>query len=190
MLKNKLKTCAWLFGINLFISAFAFGGGFTVIPMIRKYFVQKKHIIDDDELMGMTAMAQSAPGAIAINLSTLAGFRVSGIAGAISSGIGAVTPPLVILSIVSIWYTTVQSNHTISIFFKGMQAGVAALIVEFVATAYKGIIKGKSIFFIIITPAVLIASFLFSINIVVIISICIFLSILRVFLNKRKIKND
>ena len=189
MLKNTLKTCAWLFGINLLISAFAFGGGYTVIPVIRKYFVQKKRLMNDDELMGMTAMAQSSPGAIAINLSSLTGFRVGGVAGAISSAAGAVTPPLIILSVVSLWYSAVQNNHVISIIFKGMQAGVAALIADFASSTYRTILRQKSLFFTVMTPAVVIASFIFSINIILIICICICLSLIRALL-KNGAKHD
>ena len=48
---NKMKDLVWLFGINMFISAFTFGGGYVVIPMIKKYYVEKKGYFDEDELM-------------------------------------------------------------------------------------------------------------------------------------------
>lgn len=69
---SKPHLYSWLFSINLFISAFTFGGGYVVVPMIRKYFVEQKKLFDEDELMNMAAVAQSVPGAIAINLSALA----------------------------------------------------------------------------------------------------------------------
>ena len=72
------KDIVWLFGINVFISTFTFGGGYVVIPMIRKYYVEKKAYFDEDELMKIAAIAQSSPGAIAINMSALAGYRVKG----------------------------------------------------------------------------------------------------------------
>ena len=55
MKKTTLRQLAWLFCINLFISAFTFGGGYVVIPMIRKYFVQKKHFLTEEEVMELAA---------------------------------------------------------------------------------------------------------------------------------------
>ena len=82
MADGKLKRLAWLFFINLFISSFTFGGGYVVIPMIRKYFVQKKKYLSEEEVMELAAISQSSPGAIAVNLSTLAGYKTAGMAGA------------------------------------------------------------------------------------------------------------
>ena len=61
MKKTTFRQLAWLFCINLFISAFTFGGGYVVIPMIRKYFVQKKHFLTE-EVMELAAISQSSPG--------------------------------------------------------------------------------------------------------------------------------
>ena len=53
MEKKRLSLYLWLFKVNFFISAFTFGGGYVVIPMIRKYFVTEKHLFSEDELMDM-----------------------------------------------------------------------------------------------------------------------------------------
>ena len=52
-LKQRTRTYAWLFGVNLFISSFTFGGGYIVVPMVRRYFVQKKRCFTEEELMSM-----------------------------------------------------------------------------------------------------------------------------------------
>ncbi len=70
-MKQNIKTYAWLLGINLFISAFTFGGGYIVVPMVRRFFVLKKHFFTEEELVNMAAVAQSTPGAIAVNPSAL-----------------------------------------------------------------------------------------------------------------------
>ena len=77
-MKQRLKTYAWLLSANLFISAFTFGGGYIVVPMIRRFFVLKKPYLTEEELINLAAIAQSSPGAIAINLSALAGYKVPG----------------------------------------------------------------------------------------------------------------
>lgn len=68
------KRMLWLFGVNLYISAFTFGGGYVVLPMVRKAFVEKKGLFSEEELLDMAAIAQSSPGAIAVNLAVLAGY--------------------------------------------------------------------------------------------------------------------
>lgn len=74
---EKLKLLLWLFKTDFFISSFTFGGGYVVLPMIRKYFIEQKHLFSEDELMDMSAVAQSSPGAIAINLAVLCGKKVA-----------------------------------------------------------------------------------------------------------------
>ena len=129
---KKGRLCLWLFGINLLISAFAFGGGYVVVPMIRKYFVTRKGLFTEDDLVGMAAVAQSSPGAIAMNLAALAGYRTAGVIGSVVSCVAGVLPPLLLLSVISVFYTVFSQNVLIAAILKGMQAGVAALIVDVV----------------------------------------------------------
>ncbi len=151
----------WLSGINLFISAFTFGGGYVVVPMIRKYFVFQKKLFSEEELMNMAAIAQSSPGAIAVNLSVLAGYRAAGVPGIVISGISAVIPPLVILSVISAWYAAFAANTLIAAVLKGMQAGVAALIVDFVADMTAMVLKENSLLLTVMMPASFAACFIF-----------------------------
>lgn len=76
MKANKLKDLTWLFFINIFISSFTFGGGYVVVSMVRKYFVEKRKIFNESDLITMSAISQTTPGAIAINLAALAGYKV------------------------------------------------------------------------------------------------------------------
>ena len=126
------KTGIWLFGVNLYISTFTFGGGYIVIPMIRKIFVQQKQLFTESELLEMAAIAQSSPGAIAVNLSVLAGRRTLGLAGALISAVGAVLPSFIILALISSCYDAFRTQPVINACLKGMEAGVAALIVQLV----------------------------------------------------------
>lgn len=153
---KKAKTYFWLFGINLFISSFTFGGGYVVIPMIRKYFVYRRKCFSEEELMDMAAVAQSSPGAIAVNLSVLAGRRAGGLPGAVLSGLGAVIPPLVILSAISFWYAAFRESAAISALLKGMEAGAAALIVDAVGGMFGALLGGENK----LLPAVAAAAFL------------------------------
>ena len=169
----------WLFSINLFISAFTFGGGYVVVPMIRKYFVEQKKLFDEDELMNMAAVAQSVPGAIAINLSALAGYRCAGTAGVLISCLASILPPIVILSFISSWYTYFAANAVIAAVLKGMQAGAAALIVDLVIDMTNMIIKERSPFLTLMIPASFAAGFIFHINVAVILGICCIMCVFR-----------
>ena len=178
-MREKIKLWLWLACINLFISAFTFGGGYVVVPMIRKYFVEKKHLFDEEELIRMAAIAQSTPGAIAVNMASLAGYRAAGMAGLVISGICSVIPPLVILSVVSKWYAAVAANTVI------MQAGVAALIVDFVVDMTRAVLKERSPLLSTMTAVVFAISFLTDTNIAVILLVCCGLCAGRVWFRKR-----
>ena len=140
---EKLKLLLWLFKTDFFISSFTFGGGYVVLPMIRKYFIEQKHLFSEDELMDMSAVAQSSPGAIAINLAVLCGKKVAGWPGIFVAGIAAVLPPLLILSAVSACYRNLIDNPVVVAVLKGMEAGVAALIADVVWYMSHMIVKKK-----------------------------------------------
>lgn len=188
MIGERTKLYIWLLVINLFISTFTFGGGYVVVPMIRKYFVSSKKLLNEDELLHIAAIAQSSPGAIAINLSTLAGFRVAGMGGAVISCTAAVIPSLIILVFISMFYAAFAANPLISAILRGMQAGVAALIVDFVADMCSMLIKERSLFMTLMIPAAFLANFVLEINVAFILVACILISIVRVWLNERRKK--
>lgn len=94
--KHSRKDYLTLFTSTFTLSAFTFGGGFVIIPLMRKKFVEQLHWIDEEEMMDLTAIAQSSPGAIAVNASILVGYRVAGVPGALVTVLGTVLPPLII----------------------------------------------------------------------------------------------
>lgn len=187
-MKQRIKVYVWLLAANLFISAFTFGGGYIVVPMVRRLFVVKKQYFTEEDLINMAAVAQSTPGAIAINLSALAGYKVAGIAGALISCFAAVIPPLVILTFVSAFYKVFVSNAYITAILKGMEAGVAALMVDLIIDMCSMILKKRSIFLTAMVPLAFIANFVLGINVAVILFVCCMLCILQVFYKKRKEK--
>ena len=185
MNKYKLKDLIWLFFINIFISSFTFGGGYVVVSMVRKYFVEKRRLFSEDELITMSAISQTTPGAIAINLSALAGYKVAGTAGTIISCIGAIIPPITILTGVSLWYQVFSTNHIIMAVLKGMQAGIAAIIVDLLIGMTRAITDQKSKLLTAMIPITFIASYIFKVNIVVIISITIVVAVGQLYYQRR-----
>ena len=157
------KTVFWIFGVNFYISMFTFGGGYIVIPMIRKIFVQQKQLFTEAELLEMAAIAQSSPGAIAVNLSVLAGRRTFGIAGAWISAFGAVLPSFLILALISSCYDAFRTQPLINACLKGMEAGVAALIVQLVADMSAAIFRQKQKLPHVILPVTFLCAFVLEI---------------------------
>lgn len=176
-MKEKIRFYLWLCYVNLFISTFTFGGGYVVIPMIRKYFIEQKKLFKEDELMEMAAIAQSSPGAIAINLSILAGKRCANWAGIFISSICSIIPPIIILSFISTWYVAFSNNLYIAAILKGMQAGVAALIVDLIIDMYKMILQEKSLLLTLLVPCAFIANAFFNINVMLILLVSSLISL-------------
>lgn len=187
-MKKGIKIYVWLFATNLFISAFTFGGGYIVVPMVRRFFVAQKQYFTEEDLINMAAIAQSTPGAIAINLSALAGYKAAGMTGAFISCFAAVIPPLIILTVVSAFYKIFVANTVIAAILKGMEAGVAALMVDLITDMCSLILKKKSLFLSAMIPLAFIANYIMGINVALILFFCCFLCILQVFYKKRKRK--
>lgn len=134
--KNRLWT---LFKTCFLISACTFGGGMVIISLLQKKFVEELGWIDQNEVMDLTAIAQSCPGVMSVNTSIMIGYRICGPLGAVITALGTVMPPMIILSLISLFYAQFRSNPAVSVILKGMQAGVAMIIaaaVQLVGTAW------------------------------------------------------
>ena len=99
-----------LFLSTLYISAFTFGGGYVIITFMKRKFVDEKHWIDEQEMLDLTALAQSCPGAIAVNAAILVGWRVGGALGMAAAVLGTIIPPMAILSAISFFYAAFATN--------------------------------------------------------------------------------
>ena len=93
--KSKILT---LFLTFLKIGAFTFGGGYAMIPLIQREIVLRRRWITDDDILEITAIAESTPGPIAVNSATFVGYRVGGLPGAALSTVGVVLPSFVIIT--------------------------------------------------------------------------------------------
>lgn len=171
-MKEKLTRYRTLFLSALKLSAFTFGGGFVIIPLMRKRFVEELHWIEEQEMLDLTALAQSSPGAIAVNASILVGYHVAGVMGALLSIIGTVLPPLVIISAISMFYTAFRDNAIVGMAMTGMLAGVAAVICDVVITMGKAVFQKKRVLPVLVLLGSFIAVRFFSVNIILVIFAC------------------
>lgn len=185
-MKKDLKFFWTLFISTFTLSAFTFGGGYVIVPLMRKKFVETLGWIDEEEMLDLIAIAQSAPGPIAVNSSIIIGYRLAGIPGALVTTFGTVLPPMVILSVISQFYTAFRDNVVVSLVLKGMGIGVAAVIVDVVYTMAKGVVKTKDALWIIVMCAALVAALFTSLNVVFVILACGVVGAINVIVQDKK----
>jgi chromate transporter len=127
-----------LFFTFLKIGFFTFGGGFAMIPIIEREIVNKRRWIEASEVADIFAVAQTIPGAIAINSSTFVGFKVAGKKGALIATAGVILPSLLIITLIAAFFTRFQDNRMVQDAFLGIRSCIVALI------GYAGITMTKS----------------------------------------------
>ncbi len=183
---SRLKICTVLFFSMLYISAFTFGGGFVIVTLMKQRFVDKYKWIDEKEMLDITSLSQSAPGAIAVNAAVMVGKKLGGIPGIICAVAGTIIPPLAIIGIISVFYNAFSDNPYISLILKGMQAGVAAVIIDVACSLSSGYFKNKKIFEILIIALSFTAAFFFKINVIFIILAAALIGTANFLIEKRR----
>ena len=118
-----------LFYSMVYLSTFTFGGGYVIVTLMQKKFVDEYHWINKDEMLDLVAIAQSAPGAIAVNGAIVVGYKIAGILGIIVSVIATILPPFIIISVVSVFYSIFKENLIVHIFINGINTVLVQLIV-------------------------------------------------------------
>lgn len=170
---KKDKHFYWKLFLSTFtLSAFTFGGGYVIVPLMQKRFVKELKWIDEDEMLDLVAIGQSAPGPIAINTSILVGYRMAGVPGAFLTILGTVLPPLVTITVISFFYIAFRDNFIVKALMKGMSAGVAAVIADVVIDMAARIIKNKALLPVIVMVLAFIAAAILHVNIIYILLIC------------------
>lgn len=166
---EKKKSLLTLFLSTLYLSTFTFGGGYVIVSLMKSKFVDELGWLSKEEMLDMAAIAQSAPGAIAVNAALVIGYKIFGMLGALVAMIGTVLPPLVIISVISVFYNWFKSNLIFALMLKGMQAGVSALLIKVIIDMTKEVLKEDMKFSILVISAALIAALVFRVNIMYII---------------------
>lgn len=132
-----------LFFETLYLSAFTFGGGYVIVSLLKKKFVDDLHWISEDEMLDLVAIAQSAPGPIAVNGAIVVGYKICGFPGILFSVLGAVIPPFLMLSVISLFYSAFRSNFMIHHMLSGMRCGVSAVIMSVTWDMASGVLVEK-----------------------------------------------
>ncbi len=181
---SKLKTALALFYTFLKIGAFTFGGGYAMIPLIRREMVENKKWINDDDLLEIIAIAESTPGPIAINAATFVGYRTAGFLGAFLSTCGVVLPSFIIILTIAFVLRRFHEIKAVQYAFEGIRAGVLALIFKALFTMFKKCKKGL-LSYIVMCLAFTAVAF-FKVNVLFVIITCAAIGLLFSFVAKRR----
>lgn len=180
--RARLKT---LFFSTLYLSTFTFGGGYVIISLLKKKFVDELKWINNEEMLDYVAIAQSAPGPIAVNGAIVIGYKVCGLWGIFFAVLGAVIPPFVILTVISAFYSIFKSNQYIQAALFGMKSGVSAVIVSVVWDMAAGVVRSNDALLIAIMVISFILNYYFNVNVVLIILGTLAIGIARSLITRR-----
>lgn len=175
-----------LFFSTLYLSTFTFGGGYVIVTLLKNKFVDELHWIDEDEMLDLVAIAQSSPGAIAVNGAIVVGYKLAGVPGILLSILGAIIPPLVILTVISYCYAAFKTNFYIQALLKGMRAGVGAVIVSVVYDMGSNVVKQKDPLLLVLMASSFIANYFFGVNVIYIILVVAALGVIRTLIRGRR----
>ena len=185
-MKNKISL--WeIFLTFLKISSFTFGGGYTIIPVIKDEFSAKRNLISEDDMMDIIAIGQSGPGAMAINTSILTGYKMKGIKGAFAAVLGSVVPCIVIITIVSYFYKEFSENQIVQIVLKAMSGAISAVLLLTTYDLYKNAIKDNTIYSYIAMIFAFVAAVFFNISTSLIILILALSGLIIFVISKREV---
>ena len=183
--KENQKILLWkIFVSTLYLSTFTFGGGYIIVTLMKKKFVDEYHWIEEKEMLDLVAIAQSSPGAIAVTGAIVVGYKLAGILGAVVSIFGTIIPPFAIISIISVGYNAFRDNYIVSQLLEGMQAGVGAVIASVTFEMGGQIGKEKDTVSILIMAGAFLASCILKVNVIYIVIMCGILGVIRTFLGK------
>lgn len=111
------------------IGIFTFGGGMAMIPLIKREVIERKEWVAQSDFLDMLAVAQSAPGPIALNIAVFVGYKMRGWRGALSAVLGVVVPSFVVILAIALLFAKVRDNKVVDSAFRAMRPAVVALIV-------------------------------------------------------------
>lgn len=174
-----------IFFETLYLSTFTFGGGYVIVSLLKKKFVDDLHWIDDDEMLDLVAIAQSSPGAIAVNGAIVLGEDLAGFPGAICAVLGAILPPFVIIGLISVFYNIFKENFIFEALLTGMGAGVAAVVISVALDMGSDVVKSKDSINLLIMILAFIANYFFNVNVIWIIIAAVMIGVIRALTSRK-----
>ena len=150
-----LKLFTTFFKIGLF----TFGGGYAMIPLIEREVVQRYRWLEGTEFVDLLAIAQSAPGVFAVNMSVFIGNKLRGTRGALAAALGCVLPSVVIILAIALFFSRFRHVEVVNNVFMGIRPVVVALIAVPVFNVAKSAKVGWATAWIPVLSALLVVAF-------------------------------
>lgn len=110
------------------IGAFTLGGGYAMIPIMEREFVDKHQWMDRQEFMDIMVVAQTTPGIFAIDMASHIGYKLRGVWGGIVGALGIALPSIIAIMVIAMFFQNFKDNEYIAKFFRGVRPAVVALI--------------------------------------------------------------
>ena len=188
MMKKDYSKLWTLFRSMFILSACTFGGGFVIVSLMKKKYVEELQWLEEEEMLDVTAITQSAPGPLPVNASVIIGYRIAGVAGSLTAILGTILPPMVIISIISLFYDQFRTNPYIATALQVMRAGVAAVIFDVVINLAGNVLKTKRILYITMMITAFIATYILDVSAMLVILTCLGIGLLDLVVTLRKKK--
>lgn len=186
MEKRDCKVLWQLFKAMFVLSACTFGGGFVIVSLMKKKFVEELKWMEEDEMLDITAITQSSPGPLPVNASVIIGYRMYGILGSVVAILGTIIPPMIIISVISMFYTQFRENTYIAIALQVMRAGVAAVIFDVVLNLAKNVVNTKRFMYVAMMIISFISTYFFKVSAMLIILVCLCIGIIDLLISIKK----
>ena len=189
MLQKKNLEQLWILFKSMFLlSACTFGGGFVIVSLMKKKFVEELKLLEEDEMLDITAITQSSPGPLPVNASVIIGYRMQGIPGSLAAVLGTILPPMFVISLICVFYTEFRQNLYIAAALQVMRAGVAAVILDVTWNLAKNVWNSHSVFYTSLMVLSVCGAYFFGVSAMIIILICLVIGITEAVLTSYKKK--
>lgn len=184
---KKSKHTLWTLGKTMFgISACTFGGGFVIVSLMKKKYVEELQWLEESEMLDVTAIAQSVPGPIPVNASVMIGYRIAGVKGSLIAVLGTILPPMIIISIISLFYEQFRTNPYIATALQVMRAGVAAVIFDVVIRLAGNVWNTKRILYIVMMVAAFVLTCFLDVSAMLVIITCLIIGLVDLAVTLRR----
>lgn len=182
---SKLRT---LFKTMFVLSACTFGGGFVIVSLMKKKYVDELKWFEESEMLDVTAITQSSPGPLPVNASVIIGYRIAGVVGSLTAIAGTILPPMIIISVISLFYEQFRTNPYISTALQVMRAGVAAVIFDVVIKLSGNVIRTRRLLYIAMMITAFAARYLWDISAMAVILTCLAIGLVDLSVSCRREK--
>lgn len=183
-MKEKLKKAFGFYAYFFKIGWLTFGGGWSIVAQMQTDFVEKKKVIEDQELLDIVSVGRSLPGTMIGNVAYLFGYHQGGVLCGVMAVLGIITPPLVMLSVLTFFYQSFRDNDWVARALKGVRAVVAPVILSAVLKLQKAGAALSHVLYYTLCVAGCILSLVFQISSVLVVLVGVGAGLLYHFIHK------